>query len=561
MKAILLFCVMTLHAVAGRSGQEWWRTMSLYQVYPRSFKDSNGDGLGDIRGIISKLDHMTESHIDAFWVSPFYPSPMVDFGYDISNYRGIYAPFGTMKDFEDMVKAAHAKNLKVVIDFVPNHTSDQHEWFQKSLKNIKPYNDYYVWHEGRKLENGTRAPPNNWISIFGGSAWTWRSERNAYYYHQYTKEQPDLNYFNEKLVQEIKDTLKFWLDKGIDGIRVDAAARLCENQTFADEPLSGLTNDPNNFSYTVKIYTRDHPRNYEIVRGWSEILAQYKGDKVMMIEAYTDLNHTMEFYTAGASYPFNFAMVVNLNSSSTAKDWKFVVDRWMDNMPKGATANWVAGNHDNTRLVTRLGPDRARAITAMTFILPGVTVTYNGDEIGMEDTWVSYKNTQDPHGCNEGPEGYEKTSRDPVRSPFQWDATTSAGFSTNKKTWIPVNSNYKTVNLATEKKDKDSFYNFYRDLARLKKVNPAIRKGKLTDKLLTDNVLFIARETAFQGAIYAIFNVANSTEVVDLSEIQKRKCKLRVHYASSGFGLKKGALLCKKTMQVPPYGTAILTRL
>ncbi|XP_033323567.1 alpha-glucosidase [Megalopta genalis] len=560
MKAILLLCVTTLHAVVGSSGHEWWRTMSLYQVYPRSYKDSNGDGLGDIKGIISKLDHMTESHIDAFWVSPFYSSPMVDFGYDISDYRSIFPAFGTMKDFEDMVKAAHSKNLKVVIDFVPNHTSDQHEWFQKSLKNIKPYSDYYVWHEGRKLENGTRAPPNNWISIFGGSAWTWRPERNAYYYHQYTKEQPDVNYFNEDLVQEMKDILKFWLDKGIDGIRVDAAARLCENQTFADEPLSGLTNDPNNFAYTVKIYTRDHPRNYEIVRGWSKVLAQYEGDKVMMIEAYTDLNHTMEFYDAGASYPFNFAMVINLNSNSTAKDWKFIVDRWIDNMPKGATPNWVAGNHDNSRLVTRLGPDRARAITAMTFILPGVTVTYNGDEIGMEDTWVSYKNTQDPHGCNEGPEGYEKTSRDPVRSPFQWDATTSAGFSTNAKTWIPVNDDYKTVNLASEKKDKDSFYNFYNSLAILKKVNPAVRKGNLTDKLLTDNVLYIARETVSQGAVYAILNVANSTEVVDLSEIQKPKCKLRVYYASAGFGLKKGALLCNESVKVPPYGTLVLTR-
>lgn len=563
MKTTILFCVLswyTVTEVAGNAGTKWWSTMSLYQVYPRSYKDSDGDGIGDLRGIMSRLDHMRDAYIDAFWVSPFYLSPMVDFGYDIANYREISPIFGTMKDFEDMVKEAHNKNLKVVIDFVPNHTSDQHEWFQKSLKNIKPYSDYYVWHEGKRLANGTRAPPNNWISIFGGSAWEYREERDAYYYHQYAVEQPDLNYYDENVEREIMEVLKFWLDKGIDGVRIDAVPRLCESQTFADEPLSGLTDDPNKFTYTIKIYTRDQPRTYEIVKGWSKLLAEYKGDKVMMIEAYTDLKHTLQFYDAGASYPFNFGMITDLNMNSSAQDFKQIIDRWIDNMPAGATPNWVAGNHDNPRLVTRFGPDRARAVTAMTFILPGVTVTYNGDEIGMEDTWISFKNTQDPHGCNEGPQGYEKTSRDPARSPFQWDTSVSAGFSTNSSTWIPVNKDFKTVNLATEKKQPDSFYNFYQLMARLKKTE-SVKTGTLVDKVVGNNVLYIARETKAHGSVYAILNFGGDNEQIDLQPIQKPHCHLRVYYASENFNLKTKTPFCpKKSVSVPPYGILVLTK-
>ncbi|XP_076288791.1 alpha-glucosidase-like [Lasioglossum baleicum] len=560
MKATILFCVLSLYAMTVDAKGEWWRSMSLYQVYPRSYKDSNGDGVGDLEGITSRLDHMSESKIDAFWVSPFYPSPMVDFGYDISDYRNIHPLFGTLTDFERMVKVAHSKNLKVIIDFVPNHTSDQHEWFQKSLKNIPPYNDYYVWHEGRKLDNGTRAPPNNWLSIFGGSAWTYRPERDAYYYHQYVEQQPDLNYENEKVVEEIQEVLRFWLDKGVDGVRIDAVPRLCENQTFADEPLSGATDNPNKFAYLTHIYTKDQPRTYDIVRGWRKTLDEYKGDRVMMIEAYTDLHHTMQFYDAGASFPFNFGMVTGLKSNATASDFKNMIDGWIENMPQGATANWVTGNHDNPRLVSRFGPDRARAVEVMAFMLPGVAVTYNGDEIGMVDTTVSYRDTQDPQGCMAGPEGYEEVSRDPERSPFQWDSSVSAGFSTNSTTWIPVHKNYKTVNLAAEKKDRKSFYRFYVSLARLKK-SPALREGDLTDKLLSKNVLLIARETKLQGSAYAILNLGGETEEVNLQAIQKPPPKLRVYYASDSFGVKKGSRFSpEKDVSVPPYGILVLTK-
>ncbi|XP_076656314.1 alpha-glucosidase-like [Halictus rubicundus] len=560
MKTIILFCALSLHAMTGDAKEEWWRSMSLYQVYPRSYKDSNGDGIGDLNGITSRLDHLKQSHVDAFWVSPFYPSPMADFGYDISDYRNIHPIFGTLKDFEHMVKVAHSKGLKVVIDFVPNHTSEKHIWFQKSLQNIKPYNDYYVWHQGQMV-NGTRQPPNNWLSIFGGSAWTYRPERDAYYYHQFLAAQPDLNYYNEKVVKEIQDVLKFWLDKGIDGVRVDAVPRLCENLTFADEPLSYLTNDPTNYTYTVKIYTKDQPRTYEIVKGWRGLLDQYKGDKVMMIEAYTDLYHTQKFYNAGASFPFNFGFVTGVSSGATASDFQRIIDSWISNMPTGATPNWVEGNHDNPRLVTRFGPDRARAVMVMIFVLPGVAVTYNGDEIGMVDAEISYEDTQDPEGIQAGPVEYKKKSRDPARSPFQWDSSVSAGFSTNSTTWIPVNRNYKVLNLAEQKKDPNSFYNFYTSMARLKK-SPALKHGNLTDQLLSANVLYIARETKLQGSVYAILNLGGEIEDVYVSTLDGPRCNLRVYYSSDESLARKRTRFCPKNgaISMPPYAILVLTK-
>ncbi|XP_076288788.1 alpha-glucosidase-like [Lasioglossum baleicum] len=562
MKTIILFCVMSLYAVAGHDqrGQEWWRTMSLYQIYPRSFKDSDGDGVGDLRGIISKLDHLVESHVDAFWVSPIYPSPMVDFGYDISNFTDIDPVFGTMEDFEELLDSAHNKNLKMIMDFVPNHSSNKHEWFQKSLENIKPYDNYYVWHEGKDLGNGTRAPPNNWVSVFGGPAWTWRPERNAYYFHQFAPEQPDLNYNNELLVKEMQDVLRFWLNKGVDGFRVDAIPHLCEDARLLDEPLTGHTDDPNNYDYTVKKYTQSQPHTYEIVKGWSKVLKEYKGNRAMMMEAYTDIPHTMKYFSSGASFPFNFGMITNLNENSTVAEYKQLIDTWMTSMPNSGTANWVAGNHDKSRLATRFGPERARAVTLMTLLLPGVSVTYNGDEIGMVDTWVSWKDTKDPQGCNAGQDGFETMSRDPARSPFQWDKTTSAGFSTNPKTWIPVNANYKTVNLETEKAQKDSYYNFYNSIAWLRKA-PFVRKGSLVMNLLNKNVLLVARETAENGSVYAIVNLGASQESVDLSVLDNVSCRLNVYYSTVNFDLTSGSVFCRtRNLRVPPHGIVVFLK-
>ncbi|CAK9825383.1 unnamed protein product [Anthophora retusa] len=500
---------------ASESSSEKLVDFSLYQIYPRSFKDSDGDGVGDLKGIMSKLDHLVDINVDAFWLSPIYPSPMVDFGYDIQNFTDVDPVFGTMQDLENLLEAAHNKSLKVILDLVPNHSSDKHEWFEKSLRNIEPYNNYYVWHKGRVLENGTVVAPNNWVSVFAGSAWTWREERQAYYLHQFTKEQPDLNYNNKNLAREMKNIIRFWLGKGVDGFRVDAVNFLCEDTRYLDEPLTGNTDDPNNSGYTKKIYSMDQPQTYEIVLSWRQVMEEFEQPKFMMMEAYANVSSTMKYYQYGATYPFNFGFITDLGNNSAAVDFKNMVDTWMSNMPAGSIPNWVPGNHDKPRLMTRFGPKRARAVTLMTLLLPGVSVTYNGEEIGMEDTWLSWKETVDPSGCNAGKDGYETASRDPARTPFQWDDSTSAGFSTNPKTWLRVNDNYKTVNLAAEKKDSKSYYNFYKKVSSLKK-SSNFKRTNLVTKLLNENVFAFARESKSIG-YYVVINFGDKDEIVDLS--------------------------------------------
>lgn len=505
--------------------------MSLYQIYPRSFKDSDGDGVGDLKGIMSKLDHLVESNVDAFWLSPIYRSPMVDFGYDISDFRNIEEKFGTMEDFEALSKATHDASMKIIMDLVPNHSSDQHEWFQKSLQSIEPYTDYYVWHKGKVLPDGTVTVPNNWVSVFGGPAWTWRDERQAYYLHQFAKEQPDLNYENENVVNEMKNVMRFWLDKGVDGFRVDAIPHLCEDVRMLDEPLTGNP-DPNNYGYTDKIYTKDQPRTYEIVKGWRGVLNEYPDKRIMMMEAYSNMTMTIKYYVYGAHFPFNFGLISNLNRDSKANDFKNLIDGWMMNMPTvRGTANWVAGNHDNSRLVTRYGRERAEAITVIILLLPGVGVTYNGEEIGMEDTWISWEDTKDPQGCNAGKDGYEKASRDPERTPFQWDNTTSAGFSTNPSTWLPVNENYVTLNLAAQKERDDSYYAMYKAVSALRKW-PAVKRGTLNTRLLGDNVFAFSRKADGEKSVYVAVNFANKEETVDLSTLVNES-ELNVYYATT----------------------------
>lgn len=566
MRALIVLCLTALPLVASYSWKPTEKYLknslvgaSVYQIYPRSFKDSNGDGVGDLKGVIQKLDHLVESNVDIIWLSPIFNSPMVDFGYDISDFRNIYPTFGTVKDLEDLIREAHKVGIKVLLDFVPNHTSDQHEWFQKSLKGINPYSDYYIWHPGKVLENGTRVPPSNWVSQFGGSMWTWRDERKAYYLHQFSKEQPDLNYFNPQVVQEMHEILRFWLKKGIDGVRVDALPYIAENMNFPDEPLSGKTNDSTNPDYTDRVYTKDQQRNYDVIPGWRSVLNEFQQPKYMFTEAYANTSMTLKYYKYEADFPFNFGLTPYVKSSAKASVLKTVVDNWMENMPTGSVPNWVVGNHDQSRLVSKLGEPLARAFTVMTLLLPGVSVTYNGDEIGMSDTWISWEDTQDPQGCGVGILKYNTTSRDPARTPFQWDDSVSAGFSTNSTTWLNVNDNYKTVNLAAEKKDKNSFYTLYKKVSTLRK-SPFLKGADLTTELLSENVFAFARETKKDGSVYTIINSSDNDDVVDLSVFKNAPKKLDVFYATA-----KSTVLSKyrvkdiKKVQVPATAVIILT--
>ncbi|XP_067623923.1 maltase 2-like [Eurosta solidaginis] len=514
----------------------WWKNMVIYQIYPRSFMDSNGDGVGDLQGIISKLSYVAEMGVKAIWLSPICESPMADFGYDISNFEAIHQEYGTMEDFDMMMKEAERLGLKVIMDFVPNHTSNHSIWFEKSVNRKAGYEDFYIWADAKMDKDGKMMPPNNWRSVFYGSAWTFNEKRGQYYLHQFTTDQPDLNYRNPKVIAAMDEVMRFWLDKGVDGFRVDAINDLFEDEKLRDEPLSGMTNDENDFEYTVHIYTKDQPEVLDMLHHWRQMLDDYTAKKggdarILMTEAYTSVKTLMDYYETkdgkkGAHFPFNFNFITNLDMSSDARDYVITIQKWLTYMPRGHVANWVMGNHDNSRMATRFGPKRVDALHMLMMTLPGVAVTYNGEEIGMEDHKdISWEETVDPFGINAGRELYKKLSRDAARTPFQWNAQKNAGFSTAEKTWLPVHPNYSHLNLKQQMSEK-SHYSVYKQLIALR-TKPALRKGRLHAEVLNRDVFAFERELKGDNSIITVINIGpraravNLTDAFDLNKQQK----------------------------------------
>ncbi|KAF7393744.1 hypothetical protein HZH68_010563 [Vespula germanica] len=486
----LLFATTLVYGEIKNKG--WWKNAVFYQIYPRSFMDSDGDGIGDLKGITSKLEYFIDAGVRGIWLSPIYASPMIDFGYDISDFKAIHPEFGTMQDFETLVAKSKKLGLKVILDLVPNHTSDKHEWFQKYLAGEEKYKDYYIWRKGRKNDGVT--PPNNWISVFSGSAWTYNATLKEWYFHQFEYRQPDLNYSHPEVRAEMEDVIRFWLRKGVDGFRIDAVPHLFEIEDLRDEPRSS---DPSatdrDYTYLNHIYTKDDPRTYELVQSWRNILDDYsdannEDEKVMMTEAYTSLENTTKFYDYGSHIPFNFKLITDVNHNSSASDFKRIIETWMAHTPSTGSANWVLGNHDRSRTASRY-PLRDNQMTMLPMILPGVAVTYYGEEIGMVDkSDISWEDTQDPQACNAGKDKYQSRSRDPNRTPFQWDYTKNAGFSNGNRTWLPVHENYKTLNLLDQMNGtQQSLYKIYRSLIRLRNTSRALQQGDLKMKVLKFN--------------------------------------------------------------------------
>ena len=544
----------------------WWKTSVIYQVYPRSFKDSNGDGIGDLKGITEKLDHLVDAGIDALWLSPIYASPQKDFGYDISNFTDIAPEYGTLQDFDNLVKKAKSLKLKVLLDFVPNHSSHEHEWFKKSVEGIEPYKDYYIWRDGKKDSSGKIVPPNNWLSVFGDSAWEWNDKRKQYYYHAFVAGQPDLNYRNSILDQEMKNVILFWMRRGVDGFRVDAVNYLFEDENLTDEPKSEASNVPeNDYDYLNHIYTRDLGDMYKVVDSWQKLIDYYVRNwgtdgKVMILEAYTSMENSIKFYEFGAN-PFNFMFVTPLGKTSTAFDFKNEIDNWLKAIPANKVPNWVVGNHDNHRVASRYGTNNNREdqITMLATMLPGITVIYNGDEIGMVDREFTWEETVDPAGCNAGKDRYQLKSRDPERTPFQWDDTTSAGFSSNATTWLPVHDNYKTLNLAAQKKSEVSHYKVFQALTKLKKTD-ALLKGHVRVEIADDdgNVLAVIREQINGNPVVLLINFNEKPVTIDAKTILNTPDSLEIHIASVKSTLKAGEKVDTSKITLPGAASVIL---
>ncbi|XP_032584718.1 maltase 2 isoform X1 [Drosophila mojavensis] len=521
---------------------DWWQHAVFYQIYPRSFKDSNGDGIGDLQGIISKLPYLAETGITATWLSPIFQSPMVDFGYDISDYRAIQPEYGSMADFDQLVHKASSLGIKIILDFVPNHSSDQHEWFKKSVARDPVYENFYVWADGKKNEQGILQPPNNWLSVFYGSAWEWNEQRQQYYLHQFTKEQPDLNYRNPAVVQAMDEVLLFWLNKGVAGFRIDAVNHLYEREDLADEPLSGKTADPLSYEYTKHVHTKDLPEVLAMVQHWRQLLDDYSAKhpdgvtRIMMTEAYADLHVLMDYYETadgvrGSQMPFNFHFITDVDCDSDARDFVYNVEKWLIYMPRGHAANWVMGNHDNPRVASRFGSASVDAMNMLLLTLPGIAVTYNGEELGMEDyREISWEDTVDPPARNAGKKDYKKVSRDPERTPFQWSNASNAGFSTAAKTWLPVNPNYLGLNLAAQQEAARSHYKVYKALIELRKL-PTLRRGRFSIEPLSRAVFALRRTLKDYETIVTIINVSAKEQLINLTDFINGPHKLIVEVA------------------------------
>ncbi len=448
----------------------WQHVNGLYQIYPRSFKDSNGDGVGDLKGITEKLDYIKGKSwslgIDAIWISPFYRSPMVDFGYDVSDYYDVDPTFGTLDDFKALLEEAHARNIKVMIDYVPNHTSIEHPWFKEArVSKANDKRDWYIWHDP--------APggdvPNNWLSVFGGSAWTLDETTGQYYLHTFLKEQPDLNWDNPAVRKAMTDVLDFWLSLGVDGIRADAIRGLSKDTIFfADNPPNPHYHEGDDpYHQQLQLRTRYGDSLDAYLYQIAETVAKYP-DRIILFEDYLDdrMNREAQYVNFYSIYPsvaapFNFE---GIDTPYAAKAYRGFIDNFQSLLGSDLRPFYTFGNHDVPRLATRMGVAEARLIAMLQLTLPGIPVVYYGDELGMHNTLLPDEKRRDPFGMRSLP----RLGRDPERTPMQWDETDNAGFSM-AISWLPVAEDYKSNNVNVEEEDPESFLNLYRSLLKLRR--------------------------------------------------------------------------------------------
>lgn len=475
----------------------WWQSGVIYQVYPRSFQDSDGDGIGDLEGIRRRLDHLVDLGVDALWISPIYPSPMADFGYDVADYTGIHPLFGTLKDFHRLVADAHGLGLKVILDLVPNHTSDEHPWFREARSSrTSPKRDWYIWRD--PAPDG--GPPNNWLSEFGGSAWAFDQATGQYYYHAFLDRQPDLNWRNPEVTEAIHAAMCFWLDRGVDGFRVDVIWHLMKDAAFRDNPPDEDWRDGMNPYRRLKpIHTTDLEEVHGVIAGLRRVMDAYD-DRVLIGEIYLPVERLAAYYGAsldGAHLPFNFAL---LEAEWNARTLADLIARYEGSLPEGGWPNWVLGNHDRPRVATRLGPDQARVAAMLLLTLRGTPTLYYGDEIGMTNVPIPPERVQDPWEKNVPGLGL---GRDGVRTPMQWDGSPHAGFS-DVEPWLPVDEAFPEVNVAQQRAEPHSMLELHRELLRLRRAHAALSIGAYLPVAAGGDLLLYGREHARESFLIAL---------------------------------------------------------
>ncbi len=490
----------------------WWKEAVIYQIYPRSFQDSNGDGIGDLQGIIDRLDYLAGTKdslgIDAIWLSPVYPSPMMDFGYDISDYEQIDPDFGDLTTFRRLLKEAHKRDIKIIMDLVVNHTSHLHPWFidSRSSKN-SPKRDWYIWKEPVHGK-----PPNNWLGTFGGLGWEFDKRTGEYYYHSFLKEQPDLNWRNPEVEEAIFKMIRFWLEMGVDGFRLDVV-NLYVKDEFLRDNISYFMKGPRPYDKQVHTYDRDRPEMHGILRRLRKLLDSYEPARMSVGEVMQDFpgNVTLPATYCGVNdelhLAFNFMF---LFSPWKAEKFFQIVKDFESALGEDNWPNYTLSNHDFPRHISRYmkGKEtipRARIAAVMMLTLRGTPFLYYGEEIGMERQKVSRKEIQDPVGKKYWP---FHPGRDPERIPMAWDSSEKSGFTTGKP-WLPIYTKSNEVNVEVQKEDKSSLFYIYKKLISIRKDRKSLRKGNLKIHLSKDkNVLFYKRKEGKEES-YIFLNFSN----------------------------------------------------
>ncbi len=475
---------------AASSSDPWWKHALIYEVYPRSFQDSNGDGIGDLNGITSRLDYVKDVGIDAIWITPMFPSPQVDFGYDVSDFEAVDPKYGTMADMDKLLAEAKKRNVRVCLDFVVNHTSDKHQWFVDSKSSRgNPKRDWYIWRDPKGFKpDGTPIPPNNWISEFGGSAWKYDPSTKQFYYHRFYVEQPDLNWRNPQVEKAMFDVVRFWLDKGVAGFRLDAVPTMFENPNLPDAKLLPGKTKLGDQNQDDTEYN-DLPEIHDVMRRMRSLVDSYPGDRVLIGETYLDSTADLNKWYGGAKHDelqLPMELRVGFPKTPGAKLDAVTLRRQISEAETQLDGNqplFVFDNHDNPRSYDRLGdgthdPQIARGIATVLLTSKAAALTYYGAELGMYTaTPKRREDVQDPEGRTGWP---QEKGRDGERTPMQWTPGPQAGFSSNPHTWLPVETNHKTVNVEIESADKTSLLNWNKQLIAIRRSNPALHSGAMT---------------------------------------------------------------------------------
>ncbi len=507
-----------LHVPQISPDKDWWRGAVIYQIYPRSYQDSNGDGIGDLSGIIHRLPHIADLGVDAIWISPFFRSPMLDFGYDVSDYRDVDPMFGTLGDFDALIARAHQLGLKVLIDLVLSHTSDQHPWFRESRSGkANSKSDWYVWADAKP--DGTA--PNNWLSIFGGSAWEWSSERQQYYLHNFLTEQPDLNLHSLQVQQELLDVAQFWLDRGVDGFRLDTINFYFHDEQLRDNPALAAEdrNDTiapavNPYNWQDHLYDKNRPENIAFLKRLRALLDQYPA--ATMVGEVGDGQRGLEIqaeYTSGddkVHMCYDFAFLSNAYPSG---DRVADVLKQFSEVGADGWACWAFSNHDVVRHASRwaLSEQAIRTYSALLLSLRGSVCLYQGEELGLTEAYVPFEDLQDPYGVRFWP---KFKGRDGCRTPMPWVSDNSNGGFSETKPWLPMAVEHLDRSVSRQADETDSTLSFYKKMVRYRQARQALVKGTLDVVSSSEDCLTFIRHYK-TDAVFCAFNLSDSeTEIV-----------------------------------------------